>query len=95
MLLVKPSAPFSHSDLAHYLNRHKIGTRMIFGGNLLRQPVFVELKKSRPESFKVMGPMRGADKLMSRALFLGTYPGLTQGMIDYEIEIINEFLNKI
>jgi len=94
MLLVKPSAPFSHSDLAHYLNRHKIGTRMIFGGNLLRQPVFVELKKSRPESFKVMGPMRGADKLMGRALFLGTYPGLTQRMIDYEIEIINEFLNK-
>jgi CDP-6-deoxy-D-xylo-4-hexulose-3-dehydrase len=39
--------------------------------------------------------MKGADKLMSRALFLGTYPGLTQGMIDYEIEIINEFLNKV
>jgi len=95
MLLVKPSAPFSHSDLARYLNSHKIGSRMIFGGNLLRQPVFVELRKRRPKGFRVIGAMKGADKLMSRALFLGTYPGLTQGMIDYEIEIINEFLNKV
>jgi len=94
MLLVKPSAPFSHSDLARYLHSHKIGSRMIFGGNLLRQPAFVELRKRRPKGFRVIGDMNGADKLMSRALFLGTYPGLTQGMIDYEIEIINEFLNK-
>ena len=53
MLRVKPTAPFSHTDLARHLDANKIGNRMFFGGNLLRQPVFVQLKKDRPDSFRV------------------------------------------
>lgn len=54
MLRVKPGAPFSHTDLARHLDQNKIGNRMFFGGNLLRQPVFVQLRKDRPDSFKVV-----------------------------------------
>ena len=54
MLRVKPSAPFTHTDLAHHLDEKKIGNRMFFGGNLLRQPVFVQLRKDRPEAFRVV-----------------------------------------
>ena len=54
MLRVKPTAPFSHTDLARHLDEKKIGNRMFFGGNLLRQPVFVQLRKDRPDSFKVV-----------------------------------------
>jgi CDP-6-deoxy-D-xylo-4-hexulose-3-dehydrase len=54
MLRVKPSAPFTHTDLARHLDEKKIGNRMFFGGNLLRQPVFVQLRKDRPESFRVI-----------------------------------------
>lgn len=92
MLRVKASAPFSHTDLGRHLDENKIGNRMLFGGNLLRQPVFVQLKKDRPESFRVIGEMPGADELMHRALFLGTYPGLTKAMLDYEIETIKAFV---
>ena len=54
MLRVKPTAPFSHSDLAHHLNEQKIGNRMFFGGNLLRQPVFVQLRRDRPAAIRVV-----------------------------------------
>lgn len=94
MLRVKSSAPFSHTDLARCLEERKIGTRMFFGGNLLRQPAFVQLKKDRPQAFRVVGDLAGADEIMHRALFLGTYPGLSRAMIDYEIEVIRKFAGR-
>lgn len=60
MIRVKPTAPFYHSDLARHLDQHKIGNRMFFGGNLLRQPVFVEIRKSRPQSIRVVSTDREA-----------------------------------
>ncbi len=94
MLRVKPGASFSHTDLARHLDEKKIGNRMFFGGNLLRQPVFVQLKKDRPDAFRVVGEMRGADEIMNQALFLGTYPGLTAEMLAYEIAVIGEFVKS-
>ncbi len=94
MLRVKPGAPFSHTDLARHLDEKKIGNRMFFGGNLLRQPVFVQLKKDRPDAFRVVGEMTGADEIMHGAIFLGTYPGLTPEMLQYEIETIRAFVRS-
>lgn len=94
MLRVKSSAPFSHTDLARHLDAKKIGNRMFFGGNLLRQPAFVQLKKDNPGAFRVVGNLSGADEIMRQALFLGTYPGLTQAMLDYEIDTIRHFVGN-
>ncbi len=94
MLRVKAGAPFSHTDLGRHLDAKKIGNRMLFGGNLLRQPAFVQLKKDRPSALRVVGDMPGADELMHRALFLGTYPGLTPAMLAYELEVIHEFVRS-
>ena len=94
MIRVKSSAPFTHTDLARYLDEKKIGNRMFFGGNLLKQPVFVQLKRDRPDAFRVVGDLPGADEIMRSALFLGTYPGLTKQMLDYEIEVIRDFVKK-
>jgi len=94
MLRVKAGAPFSHTDLGRHLDAKKIGNRMLFGGNLLRQPAFVQLKKDRPAALRVVGDMPGADELMHRALFLGTYPGLTPAMLAYELEVIHEFVRS-
>jgi CDP-6-deoxy-D-xylo-4-hexulose-3-dehydrase len=54
MIRVKPTAPFSHSDLGRYLDQHKVGNRMFFGGNLLRQPVFVQMRRDRPDAIRVV-----------------------------------------
>lgn len=91
MLRVRPSAHFTHTQLGRHLDDKKIGNRMLFGGNLLRQPVFVQLAKDRPGAFRVVGDMKGADELMGQALFVGTYPGLSRSMLDYVIQTIAEF----
>ena len=108
MLRVRSSAPFTHSQLGRYLDENRIGNRMLFGGNLLRQPVFVQLRKDNPSAIRVVGcdgravakldgasigdAVPGADKIMNTALFLGTYPGLTPEMIQYKIESITNFI---
>ncbi|MEP6821241.1 MAG: lipopolysaccharide biosynthesis protein RfbH, partial [Chthoniobacterales bacterium] len=94
MLLVRPSAPFSRTEFARHLDEHLIGNRMLFGGNLLRQPAFVQLRKDRPESFRVVGEMIGADRIMNESIFIGVYPGLTREMLDYVIEIIGKFCQQ-
>jgi CDP-6-deoxy-D-xylo-4-hexulose-3-dehydrase len=87
-IAVKPGAPFSRTELAQELDRHQIGNRMLFGGNLLRQPAFVQLRQDRPEALRVAGEMSGSDEIMCSTLFLGTYPGLTEAMLAREIKVI-------
>ena len=94
MLRVNSAAPFKHTDLARYLDGKKIGNRMFFGGNLLRQPAFIQLKKDRPGAFRIVGDLCGADEIMQQAIFLGTYPGLSMGMLDYELEAICDFIKQ-
>jgi CDP-6-deoxy-D-xylo-4-hexulose-3-dehydrase len=64
---------------------------MLFGGNLLRQPAFVQLRQERPEALRVVGEMTGSDAIMNSTLFLGTYPGLTQAMLERELQVIGNF----
>ena len=67
---------------------------MLFGGNLVRQPAFVELKRIRPEVYRLATELKGSDQIMEDTLFLGTYPGLTKKMMDFEINVINNFVLK-
>jgi CDP-6-deoxy-D-xylo-4-hexulose-3-dehydrase len=90
-IAVRPRAPFSRTDLARELDHRQIGNRMLFGGNLLRQPAFVHLRHDRPEAMRVVGDMGGSDEIMNSTLFLGTYPGLTEAMLRAEVNVINDF----
>lgn len=92
MLLVDDKAPFTHSELARHLDAHRVGNRMLFGGNLVRQPAFVRLRQERPGAFRVVGDLAGADRIMRRALFVGTFPGLTLAMVDRMAEVILGFV---
>jgi len=93
-IAVKPDAPFSRTELAQELDRHQIGNRMLFGGNLLRQPAFVQLRQVQPDALRVVGEMEGSDEIMNNSLFLGTYPGLTDLMIKNVIKVICNFVKK-
>ena len=94
MLRVKDDAPFSRSDMARHLDENKIGNRMLFGGNLVRQPAFVQLRKDRPDAMRVVGELEGADEILGRSIFVGTFPGLTRDMLDYVIEVIDRFCGQ-
>jgi CDP-6-deoxy-D-xylo-4-hexulose-3-dehydrase len=94
MIRVNPDAPFTKFQLSRYLDEHKIGNRNLFGGNLTRQPAFINLKKERPNSFRVIGNLSGADQIMNEAIFIGTYPGLSPKMLEFIIDKIHEFVKK-
>lgn len=94
MLLVRPSAPFTKPDLVRHLDARKIGSRMLFGGNLVRQPALKQLKADYQDAFRVVGDLAGADRIMSECLFVGTYPGLNVAMLDYMIETIQSFVGS-
>ena len=93
MINVKQSSPFTKSQFAKFLDSKKIGNRNLFGGNLTRQPAFINLKKERSDSFRIVGNLNGADTVMNQSLFIGTYPGLTKPMLDYIIETIHNYVN--
>jgi CDP-6-deoxy-D-xylo-4-hexulose-3-dehydrase len=91
-IATRPGAPVSRTELACELDRHQIGNRMLFGGNLLRQPAFVQLREDNPQVLRVVGTMQGADQIMNNTLFLGTYPGMTEAMLNEQVRVISNLL---
>jgi len=87
-LLVRETAPFSRNALIDFLNARKIGTRQLFGGNLVRQPAYADL------NYRAVGDLSSSDRVMNQAFWIGVYPGLTPAMLDYVLETINEIASK-
>jgi CDP-6-deoxy-D-xylo-4-hexulose-3-dehydrase len=83
MMLVKGGSQ-ARTALARALDAAKIGNRMFFGGNLIRQPAFVQLKQdSQGKAFRTVSDLTGSDRVMNEALFVGTYPGLSPEHIQH------------
>ena len=91
-ITIKEDAPFTRTELAAHLDLKKIGNRMLFGGNLVRQPAFVQLRRDNPSAMRVSGDLPGADRIMKQTMFLGTYPGLTPEMINTMVQVIRDFV---
>jgi len=87
-MTIKDRALFTRREFVTYLEKHKIQTRMLFGGNLLRQPAFQHIPH------RVIGDLKNTDKIMNSGFGIGVYPGITEEMINYIIEKINYFLKN-
>jgi CDP-4-dehydro-6-deoxyglucose reductase, E1 len=87
-LAVRPEAPFSRNDAVIYLNQMKIGTRLLFGGNLTRQPAYKNL------DCRVVGHLPNSDLVMNQAFWMGVYPGLSSAMIDYMIDALHTLCRR-
>ncbi|MDP2922778.1 MAG: DegT/DnrJ/EryC1/StrS family aminotransferase [Candidatus Omnitrophota bacterium] len=85
-LLVKEAAPFSRNEIVEYLEKNKIATRMLFGGNLMRQPAYTNIKCRIPLGLK------NTDLVMNNLFWLGVYPGITKQMLAYIVAKIKAFL---
>ena len=72
-----------------YLERHGIQTRMLFSGNLVRQPCFDEMRRAQ-QGYRIVGSLSNTDLIMKKSFWVGVYPGMTYGMIDYMAEVIRE-----
>lgn len=88
-LTLRPEAPFDREELVRYLNNErKVGTRLLFGGNLLRQPYMM----GRPH--RVIGTLDNSDMVMNRTFWVGVYPGLTHSHLDHIVASLRAFIHN-
>ncbi|MBM3251249.1 MAG: lipopolysaccharide biosynthesis protein RfbH [Candidatus Omnitrophica bacterium] len=84
-VLIKKGAPFIRRKIVVYLEKNKIATRMLFGGNLTKQPAY---KNSR---FRIFGKLENTDLVMNNLFWIGVYPGLNRQMLSYIEETLDKF----
>jgi CDP-4-dehydro-6-deoxyglucose reductase, E1 len=86
LLTVRPEAPFGRPELIRYLEERKIATRLLFGGNLLRQPAY------RDVEHRVVGELTNTDAAMNGSFWVGVFPGISPAMVDYMLETFQTFV---
>ncbi len=84
-ITVAADAPFTRNALTRWLEDHRIGTRLLFGGNLVRQPYMAG------REFRAVGELPVADAIMAQTFWIGVYPGLQDAHLDYMLEVIDGF----
>lgn len=75
----------NRADFIQYLEQHKIANRLVFGGNLIKQPYFEQ------QSYRKVGELTVTDQVMNDSLWIGVFPGLSDEMIDYMIDTIQSY----
>jgi len=85
-ITMKNTSPVNRIDLVSYLNQKMIGTRMLFAGNLVRQPYMLNMK------YRIVNNLKNTDYVMNNTFWLGLQPSLTLEMLDYSTNTLSEFL---
>ena len=84
-ITIKDSAKISRVGLLKYLDQYNIGTRLLFAGNITRQPYFEN------REYRIVGNLKNTDKIMNDTFWIGVYPDLTTDMLDYVVEKLETF----
>ncbi len=87
LLTIKDGTPFTRNEITRYLDKHKIGTRLLFAGNVTKQPYMKE------QNYRVAGSLENTDKIMNDTFWIGLYQGITPIMVDYVVQTIDNFIN--
>jgi CDP-6-deoxy-D-xylo-4-hexulose-3-dehydrase len=82
-IAVREGAPFTRNQVTRYLEDRKIATRLLFGGNLVRQPAY------QGREYRVVGDLRNADFVMNQVFWIGVYPGIQPAMLEYMLESLH------
>ena len=85
LVTLKEDCGVDRTDLTKYLDENKIGSRLLFAGNLTKQPYFEGLE------YTVLGSLHNTDITMNQTLWVGLYPGLKHEHLDYIVEKLEEF----
>ncbi len=88
-LTIREDAPFTRNELVAHLDKRKIDTRLIFAGNLVRQPAYKDAE------YRVVGSLENTDRVMNSSFWIGVFPGLTREMLEYCIETISAFVMAV
>jgi CDP-4-dehydro-6-deoxyglucose reductase, E1 len=84
-ITLREDAPLSRADLLQYLDQNKVGTRLLFAGNLSRQPYF------EGRNYRASGELKNTDRIMNDTFWIGVFPGLSEQMLDFAAERMETF----
>jgi CDP-6-deoxy-D-xylo-4-hexulose-3-dehydrase len=86
---VRPEAPFKRRQLTDWLEAHNVETRLLFAGNVVRQPGYRHIKH------RAIGDLAVADQVLRSAFFFGVYPGLNETHIAYILDTFADFFEQL
>jgi CDP-6-deoxy-D-xylo-4-hexulose-3-dehydrase len=89
LLSVRPEAPFSRNELVQFLEANQVATRLLFSGNITRQPAYQNI------NYRVVGDLSQTDLVMNHTFWIGVYPRITPEMIDYVLTVFARFLESV
>ena len=87
-ITLRDECKFSRRDITTFLEQSKIGTRLLFGGNLLRQPAYINI------NYRQIGNLENTNTIAKNTFWIGIYPGITQDMLDYVYDSVCKFINS-
>ena len=79
----------NRDQVVSYIEKHGIQTRMLFAGNLTKHPCFDQMRKSG-YGYRIVGELQNTDQIMRDTFWIGVYPGMTEEMLDYMVQVIKE-----
>lgn len=92
LISIKSESGVDRGEVIKYIESHNIQTRLLFSGNLIKHPCFDQIRNS--DAYRVVGKLETTDYIMNNTFWVGVYPGMTDEMIDYMIEIIIEAVRQ-
>ena len=92
LITLKPDSGLNRNDVTQFVEKHNIQTRLLFSGNIIKHPCFDQIRGT--SAYRVVGDLKNTDYIMNNTFWVGVYPGMTDGMIDYMAKIIFEALNQ-
>jgi len=87
-ITIRPKAPFARKEMIEYLNRRKIGTRLLFGGNLLKQPAYEGIK------YRHFSRLKNSNLIASNTFWIGCWPGIDDARLTFMAEVLRAFLEQ-
>jgi CDP-6-deoxy-D-xylo-4-hexulose-3-dehydrase len=90
LITIKDNVKFTRNNISEFLEENNIQTRNLFAGNILKHPLFAEMKEG--VDFRVADELQNTDKIMNDSFWIGVYPGMSDEMIAFMINKIKEFI---
>ena len=88
MLTIRDNKKIDRNKLVRHLEENKVGTRLFFGGNMIKQPAYKKIEK------RIIGSLKNSDKAMNDSFWIGVWPGLNKSHLIFTVDIIKNFLRN-